>query len=271
MAVLLRDRNLRPQGVAGFLIALMLFPLVFQLGCQGGPMVRGQSPELTSPPRLLSTGVSDSSDSSDSSDTIAERPVTAVQIEGNESISDGDIRRLLRVQAGRNVTETQVREDVRRLFATRWFFSVEPIYRADPMKPGGRLLVYRLVERPMIRAIRYDGNSRLDDDELSEASGLRVGSPFDISANREALRRLEAFYSDKGFPFAKLKLVTGGERGDRDVVFGIVEGQKVVVFGDKTCFLWVPAVRSDGVDPRLADLDHVEVTKLVPRRHMPGR
>ena len=227
MAVLLRDRNLRPQGVPGSLIALMLLALALQLGCQGGPMVRGQSPELTSPPRLLSTGVSDLSDASD---PIAGRPVTAVQIEGNESISDGDIRRLLRVQAGRKVTETQVREDVRRLFATRWFFSVEPIYRADPMNPGGRLLVYRLVERPMIRAIRYDGNSRLDDDDLSEAIGLRVGSPFDISANREALRRLEAFYREKGFPFAKVQLVTGGERGDRDVVFGIVEGKKVVVF-----------------------------------------
>jgi len=247
MAVLLRDRCLRRQGAAWLLIGSMLV----SLGCHGGPMVRGQSPEAFAPPRLLaspppetSVGLPDASaaaaaaiaaatsNTSTTSTTATASeglPVTDVRIEGNEAISEADIRRLLRVQAGRTVTEAQVRGDVRRLFATRWFFSVEPIYRTDPKNPVGRQLVFRVVERPMIRAIRFDGNKRMDDKDLSEAIGLRVGSPFDISANREAVRRMETLYRDKGFPFAKVQLATGGRRSDRDVVFRIKEGQKVMV------------------------------------------
>ena len=133
--------------------------------------------------------------------------------EGNESISVSSIRNLLRIQPGRSVTESQVREDVRRLFATRWFFSVEPIFRPDLKNPGGRLLIFRVVERPMITGIRYEGNKRIDDDDLAEATGLRTGSPFDISANREAVRRIQKVYQEKGFPFAKITLDSGGQIG----------------------------------------------------------
>ncbi len=152
-----------------------------------------------------------------------------MQIEGNEAISVSAIRHLLRIQPGRTVTDSQVREDVRRLFATRWFFSVEPLFRPDLKNPGGRLLVFRVVERPMIHSIRYEGNKRIDDDDLAEVTGLRTGSPFDISANREAVRRLEKIYQEKGFPFAKITLTSGERRADRDVVFRIEEGQKIVV------------------------------------------
>ena len=239
MAVLLRDRLLRPEGVAGLLIVSMI---VSSGGCQSGPLIRGQSPSATAPPRLLATPPPETTqETPDVSEAAAAAiaaatstaaskfPVTDVRIEGNDAISEPDIRRLLRVQAGRPVTEAQVRGDVRRLFGTRWFFSVEPIYRTDPKNPAGRQLVFRVVERPMIRAIRFDGNKRIDDKDLSEAIGLRAGSPFDISANREAVRKLETVYRDKGFPFAKVQLASGSRRSQRDVVFRIDEGQKVLV------------------------------------------
>ena len=231
MAVLLRDRFLRSLSVAGLLIAA----LVVSSGCQGGPMVRGQSPEVTAPPRLRSTAQPVPGRTIDSAPSPSEPRsadgllVTSVQIEGNEAITVSAIRHLLRIQPGRTVTDSQVREDVRRLFATRWFFSVEPLFRPDLKNPGGRLLVFRVVERPMIHAIRYEGNKRIDDDDLAEATGLRTGSPFDISANREAVRRIQKIYQEKGFPFAKITLASGGRRADRDVVFRIEEGQKIVV------------------------------------------
>ena len=93
MAVLLCDRLLRPQGVAGLLIVF----LVVSLGCQGGPLIRGQSPEAT-PPRLLAIPeleVTDKADKTDDSTTGP--PITGVQVEGNDAISERDIRHLLRV------------------------------------------------------------------------------------------------------------------------------------------------------------------------------
>ena len=116
MAVLLRDRFLRSLSVAGLLIAA----LVVSSGCQGGPMVRGQSPEVTAPPRLRSTAQPVPGRTIDSPPSPSEPRsadgllVTSVQIEGNEAITVSAIRHLLRIQPGRTVTDSQVREDVRR-------------------------------------------------------------------------------------------------------------------------------------------------------------
>ncbi|MDP7277666.1 MAG: POTRA domain-containing protein [Planctomycetaceae bacterium] len=258
MPAVLRDRLLRRfpvSAAAGWAVALAC-GVVACVGCQTGPLIRGQSPPVaaggetgdqwesrpTMPdarqaaPRTLDLPPVDGPvEKKQARPQPGKRPdlskqtLVAIVVEGNQSITTKDILRLLRLQPGRMITEAQVRDDVRRLFATRWFFSVEPFYRNDVDNPGGLTLVLRVVERPMIRAIRYEGNKHFDDEELTEATGLRIGSPYDISANREAVRKLAQMYRDKGFAFARVELVKGDRRGDRDVVFRVEEGQQVVV------------------------------------------
>ncbi|MEE3364114.1 MAG: hypothetical protein VX304_00605, partial [Planctomycetota bacterium] len=104
MAVLFCDRFLRRKVVAGILIV----STIVAVGCQGGPIVRGQSPGATSPPRLLATPEPETAAQPiEEISTASGSPVTHVQIEGNDSITERDIRNLLRVQAGRTVTEAQ--------------------------------------------------------------------------------------------------------------------------------------------------------------------
>ncbi len=150
-------------------------------------------------------------------------PVVEVRVEGWETIPPEAILRLIKTQPGRPVEERQVMEDVRSLYKTRWFMHVEPEYQQTK---DGLVLVFKLLEKPIVQRVQYLGRKRLKENELAARTGLKVGSPFDVSANREAARRLESYYHEKGFVEATVTLQKGNNRDDREVIFRIHEGAK---------------------------------------------
>lgn len=154
-----------------------------------------------------------------------------VRIEGNTTIPTDHIAKYVKTRAGSAVSPKQIQDDVRSLFGTRWFFSVEPRYRRTER---GLVLVFRVIERPMVRRVEYRGNKEIKTKYLAEQTGIKPNSPFDIAANRESARRLLKYYHEKGYRFAKVELTKGGKTEDKgEVVFDIDEGPKVRVGGVK--------------------------------------
>lgn len=230
---------------------LSLFGLAMWLsvlaGCQSLPIIRGQSPafdepstgslkgarrsqriddELTPDEEQFSGDLGGSlSPNGDESEEVTD-PIIDIVIEGNDTIETTAIRKLIRSAVGRPPTEPQVREDVRALYSTRWFFSVEPRYRRNAT---GLVLVFRVIERPIVEKVEFRGNERVKTAYLEKLTGLKTGSPFDVSVNREAVNRIGEHYKSKGFPYTKVTLEKGDRREDRQVIFEINEGPKVIV------------------------------------------
>lgn len=225
-------------------LAMWLSVLV---GCQSLPIIRGQSPAFDEPGTSSSSGarrpqrIDDestpdeehlSSDldgglslSGDGPEDLTD-PIIDIVVEGNDTIETSAIRKLVRSAVGRPPAESQIREDVRALYSTRWFFSVEPRYRRTV---AGLVLVFRVIERPMVEKVEFHGNERIKTAYLEKLTGLKAGSPFDVSVNREAAKRIEEHYKTKGFPYTTVKLSKGGQREDREVIFEVSEGPKVIV------------------------------------------
>ncbi len=228
---------------------LSLFGLAMWLsvlaGCQSLPMIRGQSPAFDEPaskesarrvrrvndeptpdeeriPGDLDEGLNLSGEGSEA----LTDPITDIVIEGNDTIETTAIRKLVRSAVGRPPAESQIREDVRALYSTRWFFSIEPRYRRSDT---GLLLVFRVIERPIVEKVEFRGNERMKTGYLEKLTGLKAGSPFEVSLNREATKRIEEQYKSKGFPYTKVTLEKGNRREDRQVIFVIDEGPKVIV------------------------------------------
>lgn len=152
--------------------------------------------------------------------------VVDVRIEGNDTIPAEVILQKIQTQPNRAVTERQLREDKRALMQTRWFFSVsERVEETDK----GPVLVFKVHERPIVQSVTFIGNKKVKTKYLTAWTGLKVGSPFDHIANREAVHRIESEYKEKGFFFVKATLEKGGNPGERDIVFRIEEGPKVRV------------------------------------------
>jgi len=157
-----------------------------------------------------------------------EVPISAITIEGNTTIPNSEIAKHLKIRPGQPVTQQQIKDDVDALIRTRWFASVEPVVR---QLDGGNTLVFRLLERPIVRRVEYRGNKKIKQKVFDRMTHLVPGQPYDPSVNRECARRIQEFYKEKGFPFATVELERGHDDRDPDcaVIFDINEGPKVKV------------------------------------------
>ena len=169
----------------------------------------------------------DNRSSSESPFTLDE-PIDDVKIEGNTTIPNAEIAKHIKTRPGRPVTAKQIKDDVDALVRTRWFATVEPTIRRND---DGNVLVFRVLERPIVRSVEYKGNKKIKTKVFQSMTQLKPGSPYDISANRECARRIEEHYHEKGFAYATVELERGDVRDDPDrvVVFLIHEGPKVSV------------------------------------------
>lgn len=176
-----------------------------------------------------------------------DQPIVDIRIEGNATIPGGAIGKYIKSQINRPPVPKQVREDVRSLYKTGWFQTVEPRFRRTER---GLVLFFRVTERPMVRKVEYRGNKKLKTKVLNGITGLKPGSPFHVASNRESARRMEARYHEKGYSFAQVKLLKGGSPHDRDVIFDIYEGPKVRV--TKVSFTGNEFVRDGVLENKIA-------------------
>ncbi len=157
---------------------------------------------------------------------LLNEPLSEVRIQGNVTILQKDIEKHVKTRPGRKATPEMIREDVEALTRTRWFASVEHVLsRTD----AGPVLTFQLLERPIVRNVEYRGCKGIKQPKLESLTNLKVGSPYDVSANRECARRMEEMYHEKGYAFATVELERGNTSDDREVVFVINEGPKVKV------------------------------------------
>lgn len=155
-------------------------------------------------------------------------PIEKIVIEGNKTIKTEEIKKLLKTREGRVADPRQIKEDVRTLVSKRWFFDVET--RIAQSKDGpGKVLVFRVAEKPMLKKITYIGNKKIKDKALNETHTLKVNGGYDVGQNREAVHRIQSLYQEKGYQHATVELEKGDSNDDREVVFRINEGPKVVV------------------------------------------
>jgi outer membrane protein insertion porin family len=167
--------------------------------------------------------------------SATDEPVAEIRIVGNKTIPTTQILNELQTRVGRPFDPALVQRDVRKLAARGWFVNVQPTYE---QAANGRVVIFKVVERPVIRYVEYLGNRGIRTKKLAKETELKVGGPVDPYAVEEARRKLEGLYQRNGFNNAQVTILEGNESTDNGVVFVINEGtsQKVwrVVFEGNT-------------------------------------
>lgn len=149
--------------------------------------------------------------------------VSQIRIEGNQTIPTDRIQDYLRLRVGREFSFTKVENDVRSLLATRMFVDVKPLYERTPQ---GVIVIFRVIERPVIREIQYVGNASVKDSDLTEETRIEIGDAVDPASIAEGRRRIEELYKRRGYNHVQVEILEGNQSGDRRVVYRIHEGPK---------------------------------------------
>lgn len=160
----------------------------------------------------------------------AEGPVVEIKVEGNQTIEEEKIRAKLLSRTGRPLDEQTVEADVRTLLGTRWFSDVTPHYDKAP-DGQGYILIFHVRELPVLQSVEFRGRSKLKLKDLEETTGLKAGARADALRARLAVAQIKRLYEEKGFEYAEVKLLEGGEDADRRVIVQIFEGPQLKVGG----------------------------------------
>ena len=158
--------------------------------------------------------------------SATDEPVAEIRVVGNKTIPTTQILNQLQTRVGRPFDPALVQRDVRKLVSRGWFVDVQPTYEQGAT---GRVVILKVIERPVIRFVEYLGNEKIRDKKLAKETELKVGGPVDPYAVEEARRKIIDLYRRSGFNHAQVTVLKGKENTDNGVVFVIHEGlqQKV--------------------------------------------
>jgi outer membrane protein insertion porin family len=167
------------------------------------------------------------------SDVAAQAPserIEAVLIVGNRRIPESTILYYVQTQPNGPYNEQQVLRDYRSLLATNFFDDVTAKTRQGET---GIIVIFEVAERPLIRAIEYEGmKSFKESDVLERFRDLRVGltvdSPFDPAKLPKARRGIKSLLDQNGRPLGRVEVVAEAITSSSvKVVFKLDEGPKV--------------------------------------------
>jgi len=153
--------------------------------------------------------------------TIDANRIVEVRIEGNHATEVSKLPKLV-TRAGQIFDPQAIEEDVRTLHRSRKFVDVHPKY---VRVKEGVVVIFQVVERPMLRYVKYIGNEKVSTRTLRKKSEIDVGDSMDPYIVEEARRRLESHYHEKGYDAARVSTVEGSKPGDKGAVFLIDEGR----------------------------------------------
>ncbi|MGO2241155.1 MAG: outer membrane protein assembly factor BamA [Halomonas sp.] len=120
--------------------------------------------------------------------------VSDIRVEGLQRVSAASVFNAFPVSANERVSEAQLADAARDLFATGLFDDVS-------LAREGDVLVIQVVERPTIARLQINGNDQISEDDLRNGlrqSGLSEGQVLELSTLEEIQRELEGVYQSQG-------------------------------------------------------------------------
>ena len=149
--------------------------------------------------------------------------VIEVRVEGNQYLSVSAVLANVKLRPGQAYTDQAVRDDEQRLLKTRKFERVEAV---KTQTDRGVIVTFRVVERPVVDAVLFEGNKAFKDAELASTVPFSAGDPIDPYTIQSGVRAIESRYRAEGYYDAKVTYDPDALQAQRRVVFRVVEGPK---------------------------------------------
>jgi len=150
-------------------------------------------------------------------------PIAAIKVEGNERIEEGTIRSYMLVQPGDAFDPDRIDRSLKTLYATGLFQDVT-------LRRDGGTLVVKVQENPIVSRIAFEGNHKLNDEQLRGELQLRPRAVFTPQLAQADRQRMLDVYARRGrFGATVTPKVIKLAQNRVDVVFEINEGETTLV------------------------------------------
>ncbi|MGH9703453.1 MAG: POTRA domain-containing protein, partial [Candidatus Acidiferrales bacterium] len=92
--------------------------------------------------------------------------ITSILFDGNRRIQSDTLRSRIFSRVGDPYNSETSRRDFQALWNTQYFEDIRLEVEDDPKTPNGKILVFHVQERPIIRRIEYKGNKSVSESDI---------------------------------------------------------------------------------------------------------
>jgi outer membrane protein insertion porin family len=158
---------------------------------------------------------------------LVDRPISAIRFEGLVRVPEQLVRNNIRSSVGDPFDSEAARMDVRLLERLGEFKFIDAQAQLQP--DGTVVLVYAVVEQPLIAEVQVVGNRLITDQELLGVVSLIPEGPRDDFQIERAKRAIEALYRQKGHYLTTVNVDERELTETGILIFQIIEGPRVRV------------------------------------------
>jgi outer membrane protein insertion porin family len=154
------------------------------------------------------------------------RTIRKIDIKGHKRVGTAAIRGAVRLREGDTYNPEAVSQDVSSIWAMGYFDNVEILLEDYE---DGIKLTFLVTERPIIKAIIFEGNKELGRGKLEEVLELKEGDYLKYYMVKLGEGKIKELYLKKGFQFVDVESDIRRLDGEAEVVYRIGEGPKATI------------------------------------------
>ncbi len=145
--------------------------------------------------------------------------VKRVEVSGNTNIPSDELMKYISVKVGGYFSKTKTIDSKNRLLKSGYFRDVTP----DVTKYGdGIFIKYTVLENPIIKGIKIEGNTLFEDEELIKLLRTKQDKIYNINDLRKDKDKIDAHYREAGYGLAEV--IDMGLDNDMNLVIQVSEG-----------------------------------------------
>lgn len=154
------------------------------------------------------------------------KTITKQIIEGNKTVPEAEIAAALKTKAGMEFTEAGLTEDLSAIYDLGWFYDLHPEFK---VVPEGVQVIYHVLENPVYKQTKVEGNTVLDKKKVDGFFDLPEGKIANLKDINKCVQKLEEEYRSNGYILARVTDVHMEQDGTLNVTVneGNVEDFKV--------------------------------------------
>jgi outer membrane protein insertion porin family len=122
--------------------------------------------------------------------------IESLSVRGNKRIETDAILAAVESQKGMIFDPEALNKDLRSIYEMGFFEDVEIDVEDGP---GGKIVTFKVREKPSIGKIAFEGNKEIDKEDLEKVFGIKKYAILDRAAIKDSVKRLRDYYHQEGY------------------------------------------------------------------------
>lgn len=157
------------------------------------------------------------------------QPISKIDFSGLDNIKKSDLQGITSAFIDRPFTEDTYNEILDRLYALDYFEDITPYAKHDTKDETKVLLVFEVVERPVIKTVTFAGNRKVRNGELREQIKIKASDVFVEAKVLVDERNIRNYYLQKGYTTSSVSHTIENKDGGIVVTYNISEGNSSII------------------------------------------